>query len=73
MDSDQTEQEHQAAATLAPIQVRILQSSGDLIEVKIAQLASEISAEGDISLQKQKAELLESYLRILEKIRSLSR
>ncbi len=50
-----------------------LQSSAVLIEEKIALLVSEISAEGDISLQKQKAELLESYLRILEKIRALSR
>jgi uncharacterized Zn finger protein (UPF0148 family) len=52
--------------------VTSLQSSAALIEKKIVSLVSEISAEGDVSMQKHKADLLESYLRILERIRSLS-
>ncbi len=48
-----------------------LASAASLIEEKIAVIAAEIRAESDISAQKQKAELLESYLRILEKTKSL--
>ena len=49
-----------------------LSSAASLIEEKIALLAAEIRSESDISLQKKKAELLESYLRILEKTKSLA-
>jgi uncharacterized Zn finger protein (UPF0148 family) len=48
-----------------------LASAASLIEEKIAVLAAEIRTESDISTQKQKAELLESYLRILKKTKSL--
>jgi uncharacterized Zn finger protein (UPF0148 family) len=48
-----------------------LASAASLIEEKITVLAAEIKTESDISVQKQKAELLESYLRILEKTKSL--
>jgi len=48
-----------------------LASAASIIEEKIAIVAAEIRAESDISVQKQKAELLESYLRILEKTKSL--
>ena len=48
-----------------------LASAALLIEEKIGLLASEIKSESDISAQKQKADLLESYLRILEKTKSL--
>jgi uncharacterized Zn finger protein (UPF0148 family) len=48
-----------------------LASAASLIEEKVALIASEISVENDISLQRQKAELLEKYLRILEKTKSL--
>lgn len=51
----------------------VLTSAASLIEEKIALLASEIRAENDISMQKQKAELLERYLDILEKTKSLIR
>ena len=67
----------QPKAAKAPLPAQQQQSSTGLasaallIEEKVAQLASEIRAENDISLQKQKAELLESYLRILEKTKSL--
>ena len=47
---------------------------GNVVEVlhkKISGLATELSAEQDLSIQKQKADLLESYLRILEKVRSM--
>lgn len=53
---------HQPAAT----------DSSGIIERKINELASEISSENDLSIQKQKADLLETYLRILEKMRSLA-
>lgn len=49
----------------------ILTSAASLIEEKIALLASEIRAENDISMQRQKAELLERYLGILEKTKNL--
>ncbi len=48
-----------------------LASAASLIEEKIAVIAAEIRTESDISTQRQKAELLESYLRILEKTKSL--
>lgn len=49
----------------------MLTSVSSIIEEKIAALAAEIRSENDLSIQKQKAELLESYLRILEKTKSL--
>jgi uncharacterized Zn finger protein (UPF0148 family) len=49
----------------------VLTSAASLIEEKIALIASEIRAENDISIQRQKAELLEKYLTILEKTKSL--
>jgi uncharacterized Zn finger protein (UPF0148 family) len=49
----------------------VLTSAASLIEEKIALLASEIRAENDISTQRQKAELLERYLGILEKTKNL--
>lgn len=49
----------------------VLTSAASLIEEKIALIASEIRAENDISIQRQKAELLEKYLAILEKTKSL--
>jgi uncharacterized Zn finger protein (UPF0148 family) len=73
MDSENAEQETKVAEKREQNPVPSLQSSAVLVEEKIALLVSEISAEGDISLQKQRAELLEIYLRILEKIRGLSR
>lgn len=45
--------------------------SSAAIERKISELASQIGDEKDLSIQKQKADLLETYLRILEKMRSL--
>jgi len=48
-----------------------LASTALLIEEKIGLLAAEMKSENDISLQRQKADLLESYLRILEKTKSL--
>jgi uncharacterized Zn finger protein (UPF0148 family) len=48
-----------------------LASAALLIEEKIGLLAAEIKSESDISVQKKKADLLESYLRILEKTKSL--
>jgi uncharacterized Zn finger protein (UPF0148 family) len=49
----------------------VLTSVASLIEEKIALLASEIRAENDISTQRQKVELLERYLGILEKTKNL--
>jgi uncharacterized Zn finger protein (UPF0148 family) len=48
-----------------------LTSAASMIEEKIALIASEIRVEDDVSMQRQKAELLERYLGILEKTRSL--
>jgi uncharacterized Zn finger protein (UPF0148 family) len=49
----------------------VLASAISLIEEKIALLASEIRVENDISMQRQKAELLDRYLGILEKTKNL--
>lgn len=49
----------------------VLTSVASIIEEKIALIASEIRIENDISMQKQKAELLERYLGILEKTKNL--
>lgn len=48
-----------------------LSSAASSIEQKIALIAIEVRNETDISLQKQKAELIEGYLRILERIKNL--
>jgi len=49
----------------------LLTSVVSLIEEKVALIASEIRVENDISMQRQKVELLERYLGILEKTKSL--
>jgi uncharacterized Zn finger protein (UPF0148 family) len=65
------EREEEAAA-VAPIRKSsLLASVVTLIEEKVALIASEIRVENDISMQRQKAELLERYLGILEKTKSL--
>ncbi len=56
----------------APVQQAPASDSAAAIERKINELASEISGEKDLAIQKQKADLLETYLRILERMRSLS-
>jgi uncharacterized Zn finger protein (UPF0148 family) len=62
--------ERERAATPAR-RSAVLTSVASMIEEKIALIASEIRAEDDISLQRQKVELLERYLGILEKTKSL--
>ncbi len=47
-------------------------SVSSIIKEKIDSLAVEIKSENDLAIQKQKAELLEIYLRILEKAKSLT-
>lgn len=49
-----------------------INSSVALVEKKVIELTSELAKENDIMLQKQKAELLETYLRILEKLREMA-
>jgi len=46
-------------------------SAAAIIEEKIAILASELRGEDDIFLQREKAEMLERYIGILEKIERL--
>ena len=50
----------------------LLTSAASSIEEKVALIASEVRIENDISMQGQKAELLEKYLGILEKIKNLT-
>lgn len=65
-------QQKAAPERAAPAQGSVgLASAALLIEEKIGLLAADIKSESDISAQKQKADLLESYLRILEKTKSL--
>ena len=64
----------QAAEMKTPIEDQTSAGLGSveaIIEEKIAIIATELRSENDVSAQKQKAELLESYLRILEKAKSL--
>lgn len=49
-----------------------LGASAATVESKIVELASDLRDEKDTAVQRQKAELLEAYLRILEKMRALS-
>lgn len=55
-----------------PVQQAAATDSVAVIERKINALAAEIGEEKDLAIQKQKADLLETYLRILEKMKSLS-
>lgn len=48
-----------------------LASVASIMEEKITLLAAAIKSESDVSAQRQKVDLLESYLRILEKVRNL--
>ena len=67
----QTKVELDKAVLVPPRSSAVLTSAASLIEEKIALLASELRAENDISMQRQKAELLERYLGILEKTKNL--
>ncbi len=49
----------------------VLASAISVIEEKIESLVSEIRVENDISMQRQKAELMDMYLGILEKAKNL--
>jgi UPF0148 protein len=49
-----------------------LQAVRHLIEEKILMLSKEIKYDDDIEIQTRKADLIETYLRILEKVRQLS-
>ena len=49
-----------------------LGASAAIIEAKIAELASGLKDEKDTATQRQKAELLGAYPRILERMRALS-
>ncbi len=50
-----------------------LAAAAGTIEDKITSLVAEIKTENDTAIQRQKAELIEAYLRILEKLRLLTR
>jgi uncharacterized Zn finger protein (UPF0148 family) len=50
-----------------------LNDSLKVIEDKVSTLVQELKDEKDTAVQRQKAELLETYLRILEKMRALAK
>ena len=62
----------EAEQVARPVQQPASTDSAAAIERKINALASEIADEKDLAIQKQKADLLETYLRILEKMRSMA-
>ncbi len=64
-----SEREQEKPST--PRTSQVLTATASMIEEKISRLTSDIRMEGDISLQRQKLELLEKYLEILEKTRNL--
>ncbi|NOJ26922.1 MAG: hypothetical protein DA330_02785 [Nitrososphaera sp.] len=57
----------------SPIVQSDLASAATAIEEKITSLAAEIKSESDIGIQKQKIELVQGYLGILERLRFLAR
>lgn len=65
------EGQKQKAETQAAISSGLGAPAG-IIEHKISELALELRDEKDTAIQRQKAELLEAYLRILEKMRGLA-
>lgn len=67
----QPERERERENTPLAQRSAILTSAASMIEEKIALLAAELRREDDISIQKQKAELLERYLGILEKAKNI--
>ncbi|MFL6476807.1 MAG: Sjogren's syndrome/scleroderma autoantigen 1 family protein [Nitrososphaera sp.] len=64
----QVERENNTTTARKPA---VLASVTNMIEEKIVILASEIRKDDEIFVQKEKAELLERYLVILEKVKSL--
>lgn len=72
-ESGPAKEEQAKAAPAPPQQATGLAAAAATIEAKISAIASELEGERDSSVQKQKAELLETYLRILEKMRELGR
>jgi uncharacterized Zn finger protein (UPF0148 family) len=71
VNTSRTQQKAELDRAMPTKSSRPLASAASLIEEKVALIASEISVENDTSLQRQKAELLEKYLGILEKTKSL--
>jgi uncharacterized Zn finger protein (UPF0148 family) len=71
---ESTPREEQKAAATASQQAEVagLGASAAIVEAKIAELASDLKDEKDTAVQRQKVELLEAYLRILEKMIALS-
>jgi uncharacterized Zn finger protein (UPF0148 family) len=63
--------ENTTTATTSARKPAVLASVASMIEEKIVILASEIRKDDEIFVQKEKAELLERYLVILEKVKSL--
>jgi uncharacterized Zn finger protein (UPF0148 family) len=72
VNTSRTQPKEEREEVAAPVRrSALLASVVTLIEEKVALIASEIRVENDISMQRQKAELLERYLGILEKAKSL--
>lgn len=72
-DGGRLELEREQEKPSTPRTSQALTSTASMIEEKIARLTSDIRTEDDLSLQRQKVELLEKYLGILEKTRNLLR
>ncbi|MEO9362945.1 MAG: Sjogren's syndrome/scleroderma autoantigen 1 family protein [Nitrososphaera sp.] len=71
-ESAPKEEQQKVVVAVPPAQTVSPGTSAAIIESKIAELASGLKDEKDTAAQRQKAELLEAYLRILEKMRALS-
>ena len=72
VNTARTQPKEEREEVAAPVRrSALLASVVTLIEEKVALIASEIRVENDISMQRQKVELLERYLGILEKTKSL--
>jgi len=67
----QPQVERENTTTTTARKPAVLASVASMIEEKIVILASEIRKDDEIFVQKEKAELLERYLVILEKVKSL--
>ncbi|MFL6474337.1 MAG: Sjogren's syndrome/scleroderma autoantigen 1 family protein [Nitrososphaera sp.] len=67
----QPQVERENTTTTTARKPAVLASVTNMIEEKIVILASEIRKDDEIFVQKEKAELLERYLVILEKVKNL--
>ncbi len=69
---EKTAQSEVQNTTTSEPKVTSLRISEEIVENKIGEIASYLKDDKDIAVQRQKAELLQVYLNILERLKALS-